>query len=258
MSEFKRPRLIPVILLEGKGLVKTVKFDERKYIGDPINTVKIFNSKGVDELCVLDIDATRNNRPPNFELLKDIATEAFMPLSYGGGITSISQIQELLKLGYEKVIINSVVHSDPNLITEAANFAGSQSIVVSIDYKDKLGKNVPYTKCGTLKVKESLVDLAKRAQSLGAGEILLGAISRDGTMKGYDLNAIEQVSSAVSIPVIAVHGAKDATDMKKALDAGASAVAAGSMYVYYGTHKAVLISAPREDNLFELGIYVDN
>jgi len=253
---YHRPRLIPALLLSGKKLVKTIHFKDPRYLGDPINTVKIFNDKGVDELCLLDINASREQRGPNFEYLRLIASEAFMPLSYGGGITNIDQIQKILCLGFEKVVINTGFYKNNELIKDAVKIAGSQSIVVSIDVKSGLmGRYDCYIMGGTEKVKESPKVMAKLAQELGAGEILLNSISHDGMMQGYDLKLVQMISSSVTIPVIACGGAKDIFDMKRVLDAGASAAAAGSMYVYYGKHKAVLISAPNEDDLIEVGVY---
>lgn len=240
-----------------RGLYKTVKFSNPRYLGDPINTVKIFNGKGVDELCILDIRATSERRGPDFDYLKDIASEAFMPLSYGGGITSLSEIEKLFYIGYEKVVINSAFITTPNLITEAAKFAGSQSVVVSIDVKNEiLGKKACYINDGKTKVKGGPIELAKRAEDMGAGEILLTSMNQDGTMDGYDLELLKNVANAVKIPVIASGGAKDILDLKKALEfGGAHAVAASSMFVYYGKQKAVLITAPTEEDLVNIGIY---
>lgn len=257
---YSRPRLIPCLSIQDRDLVKTTKFTNPRYLGDPINAVKIFNGKGVDELCILDITATSENRGPDFEYLKDIASEAFMPLSYGGGITTLSEIEKLFYIGYEKVIINTSFVTNPELIREASDFAGSQSIVVSIDVKNELfGKKSCYINDGKTKVKQDPVTLAKRAEELGAGEILLNSITLDGTMKGYDLELVKGVSGAVSIPVIACGGAKDIHDFKKVLEeGGAHAAAAGSLYVYYGPQKAVLITAPVEMDLINFGIYKQN
>lgn len=252
-----RPRLIPCLLLKDQGLVKTTKFSNPRYLGDPINAVKIFNGKGVDELCILDIAATTENRGPDFEYLKDIASEAFMPLSYGGGITELEQIERLFFIGYEKVVINTSFIKKPHLIREAASLAGSQSIVVSIDVKNEMfGKRSCYVCNGKTKISTDPVTLAEKAEELGAGEILLNSIDRDGMMQGYDIKLVKDVSNAVSIPVIACGGAKDIYDFKKVLDdGGAHAAAAGSLYVYYGVHKAVLITAPDEKELIDIGIY---
>jgi cyclase len=244
-------------LLKEQGLVKTTQFAKPRYLGDPINAVKIFNGKGVDELCILDITATPENRGPDFDYLKDIASEAFMPLSYGGGITDLEQIKKIFFIGYEKVIINTAFVQKPQLIREAADFAGSQSVVVSIDVKsDWLGRRHCYINAGNTKVSKDPVAMAKQAEELGAGEILLNSIDRDGMMQGYDIKLVRDVASAVSIPVIACGGAKDIYDFKKVLqEGGAHAAAAGSLFVYYGAQKAVLITAPEEKDLIDIGVY---
>lgn len=254
---YNRPRLIPCLSIKDQGLVKTIKFSNPRYLGDPINAVKIFNGKGVDELCILDITATSENRGPDFNYLKDLASEAFMPLSYGGGISSLEQIKNLFFIGYEKVIINTAFFKQPQLIREAAEYAGSQSIVVSIDVKTELfGKRNCYINDGKTKVPLDPVAMAIKAEELGAGEILLNSINRDGTMQGYDIKLVKDVTNACSIPVIACGGAKDIHDLKKVLEeGGAHAAAAGSMFVYYGEHKAVLITAPDEKDLISLGVY---
>lgn len=254
---YYRPRLIPCLSLKEQGLVKTTKFSNPRYLGDPINAVKIFNGKGVDELCILDITATSQKRSPDFDYLRDIASEAFMPLSYGGGISNLEQIKKLFFIGYEKVIINTAFMQKSELIREAANFAGSQSIVVSIDVKNELlGKRVCFINDGKTRVNSDPVLMAKKAEELGAGEILLNSINRDGMMQGYDIKLVKDVVDSVSIPVIACGGAKDIHDFKKVLhEGGAHAAAAGSLYVYYGEQKAVLITAPDEKDLINIGIY---
>ena len=200
---YRRPRIIPSLLLQEGGLVKTQKFDKPRYLGDPVNAVKIFNNKGVDELCILDMGAPRTGGEPDYELLHDIATEAFMPLSYGGGVHSLEQIQRLFAIGYEKVILNTALVETPDLIREAVAYAGSQSIVASIDVKtDVLGRSFCYIRGGREKTSFSPIKLAQTAQALGAGEILLGSINRDGQMKGYDLSLVRSVADAVSIPVM--------------------------------------------------------
>lgn len=247
-----RTRIIPCLLLKGQGLVKTVKFQSPKYIGDPINAVKIFNDKEVDELVFLDITATLENRPPNFGLLRQITDECFMPLAYGGGIKSIDQISALLKAGIEKVIINSAAYLDPDFLSKAVRIFGSSTIVVSIDVKKGLlGKHTVYIKSGTQSTKLDPVAYAKKVEEIGAGEILLNSINADGTMKGYDLQLIRAVSQNVSIPVVACGGAGDLQDLKLAKEAGASAVAAGSMFVFQGPNRAVLISYPEIRDLEE-------
>ena len=252
-----RPRVIPVLLLRNQDLVKTIKFSNPRYLGDPINAVKIFNGKGVDELCLLDILASRENKEPQFGYLKEIAGEAFMPLSYGGGIRSLEQIKRIFHYGYEKVVINTEFYHNPQLITAAAEFAGSQSIVVSIDVKNELfNKRRCYINDGTVKAKVTPVELAQIAEHLGAGEILLNSISDDGSMSGYDIELVRSIVDAVSIPVIACGGAGNVRDIKDVLLNGhAHAAAAGSMFVYYGRKKAVLINVPSEQEFIDHGIY---
>lgn len=253
---FTRPRIIPVLLVDDRDLIKTVNFDKRTYLGDPVNAVKIFNRKGIDELSILDIGASKNKKEPDFELLKDIASEAFMPLSYGGGITNIEQIRELLAIGYEKVVINTGLIKNPNLITEAAKLFGSQSIVVSIDAK-KTNKGY---ECAVVDGHELVnitpIELAKKAENLGAGEIIINSIDQDGMMHGYDIELVKNVVDSVNIPVTAIGGASGIDDLKKVLCEGhAHAAAGGSMFVYYGRLKAVLITAPSEKELIQAGIY---
>ncbi len=240
-----------------RGLVKTIKFSDPRYLGDPINAVKIFNGKGIDELCILDIRATSNNRPPDFEYLKDIASEAFIPLSYGGGITNLSEVERLFHIGFEKVVINTSFVLNPQFIKDAVELAGSQSIVVSIDVKNELlGRRACYISNGKTKIKLDPVKLAQQAESLGAGEVLLNSISLDGTMRGYDIELVKSVVSSISIPVIACGGARNIHDFKRVLElGGAHAAAAGSFFVYYGKQKAVLITAPEESELIDIGIY---
>ncbi len=253
---FYRPRIIPTLLIDDRDLIKTIQFGKRTYLGDPVNAVKIFNRKGIDELAILDIGATKENHEPDFELLKDIASEAFMPLSYGGGINSLEQIQSLLAIGYEKVIINSGFVTNPGLITQASHEFGSQSIVVSIDAKkEKKGYNC-YIVDGTEKIEKNPSEMAKEAERLGAGEIIINSIDNDGMMSGYDLALVKRVADSVSVPVIAIGGAGCINDLKTVLNEGhAHAAAGGSMFVYYGRLKAVLITAPREDELRQAGIY---
>ena len=187
---FTRPRIIPVLLMDDRDLIKTVNFKDRTYLGDPVNAVKIFNRKGIDELAILDIGATRNHREPDFEILKDIASEAFMPLACGGGITSVEQVHELLAIGYEKVIINTGLVRNPSLIQKSAELFGSQSIVASIDARLVNGQYKCYISDGTELVDKSPVEMAIEAERLGAGEIIINSIDRDGMMQGYDMTGL--------------------------------------------------------------------
>lgn len=253
---FTRPRIIPVLLIDDRDLIKTVKFGSPTYLGDPVNAVRIFNRKGIDELSVLDISASRRGSEPDFELLEDIASQAFMPLSYGGGIKTLEHVKRLLFIGYEKVVINTELVKNPNLIEKAVKLAGSQSVVASIDAKKTESGYCCVIEDGRTIVESSPAELAKRAESLGAGEILLNSVDRDGTMKGYDIKLVRTVTDAVSIPVTACGGAGNIGDLKKVIHEGqAHAAAGGSMFVYYGRLKAVLITAPSEEELVKAGIY---
>lgn len=253
---FNRPRIIPVLLMDDRDLVKTIQFKDRTYLGDPVNAVKIFNRKRIDELSILDIGATRNDREPDYAMLKDIASEAFMPLSCGGGITSLEQIHELLAIGYEKVVLNTALIKTPDLITRAAEAFGSQSIVASIDAKIVAGK---YKCCicdGTELIDRTPIEAAEVAERLGAGEIIINSVDRDGMMQGYDNELVRSVVDAVKVPVIAIGGAGGIKDLKDVIENGkAHAAAGGSMFVYYGRLKAVLITAPSEEELRNAGVY---
>jgi cyclase len=247
------PRVIPCLLLSNGGLVKTIKFGTPRYIGDPINAVRIFNDKEVDELVFLDIDAGRSSLGPNFELLSDITAEAFMPFGYGGGISNLDQVKQLYQMGVEKVIINSAAEDNPNLISDIANLAGSSGLVVSIDVRRNwVGKYSVCVDNGLRILKRGPIEFAQDMEKLGAGEILLNAIDRDGTMCGFDTELIRQISECVSIPVVAVGGAGTLAHFQDGINAGASAVAAGSMFIYHGKHRAVLISYPEYKQLVEL------
>lgn len=246
-----RTRVIPCLLLRNGGLVKTVKFADPKYVGDPINAVRIFNEKEVDELVFLDISATPAGRGPNLELVRDIATEAFMPFGYGGGVRTIEQVASLVALGVEKVVLNTVATEQPGFVRDASRLVGSSSVVVSIDVRRSLfGKYEVVTCSGTRKTGLDPVEWARRVEDLGAGEIFLTAVDRDGTQKGYDVPLLRQVTDAVSIPVIASGGAGSVEDFRAAVREGrASAVAAGSLFVFHGRHRAVLITYPEYANL---------
>lgn len=246
----RRIRIIPALLLHKGGLVKSIKFKDYKYVGDPINAVKIFNEKEVDEIALIDIDASRERRGPDIKKIAEIASEAFMPMAYGGGITTIKQIKELFYNGIEKVILNKAAVQNPALITEAARLFGSQSIMVSIDVKKHFLKgNRIYVDNAKTNTGFAPDDFAKKMESAGAGEILLNNIDRDGTYAGYDTGLIKQVTEAVHIPVIAIGGASSLEDFRLAIQQGASAVAAGSMFVFQRPHRAVLISYPSQDIL---------
>lgn len=245
-----RPRVIPCLLLRNEGLVKTVKFKDPKYLGDPINIVRIFNDKEVDELIFLDITASLENRKPNFALLEKITSECFMPLGYGGGIRDMDDIKRLLKIGVEKIILNTAAVQNPSLIREAANYAGSQAVVISIDVKKSLfGKYETYIQSGKKNAKLDPVNFAVEMEKQGAGEIFVNSIDHDGVMQGYDLELIKRVSSAINIPLVACGGAGNLQHLAEAIQAGASAAAAGSMFVFQGPLRGVLISYPTQEEL---------
>lgn len=248
------PRLIPVLLLKGKGLVKTVRFKEPRYIGDPINAVRIFNDLKADELVFLDICASRENRSISVDLITAIGDEAFMPFAAGGGISTLKQMEKVLKAGAEKVIINTQAVLNPQLIEEAAKHFGSQSIIVSIDVKRNLfKKQIVKIKDGLEKTKLGPVEWAKRVESLGAGEIIINSIDRDGMMQGYDIDLTRKVADQVGIPVIACGGAGCLDHFKEGFEQGqAHALAAGSMFIYHGPRKAVLINYPSKNEILGL------
>ena len=243
----KRIRIIPVLLLRNGGLVKSVRFKKHQYVGDPINAVKIFNEKEVDEIIVLDIDASVKKQNPDFKAIEEVCGEAFMPLAYGGGVSSLEFAKRLLYNGAEKVILNTTLLEQPKVIESIAKQFGNQSVVASIDYKNTLfGKTKVYGANGKKMTNWSPIELAQKAEEYGAGEVMLNSIEQDGTYAGYDLKMIGQVSAAISIPIIACGGSGTMNDFKSAIQHGASAVAAGSMFVFQRPNQAVLISIPNQ------------
>jgi cyclase len=245
-----RPRIIPCLLIDEQQLVKTVRFKNPKYIGDPMNAVRILNEKEVDELVFLDIAARRTRRAPDIELIGKIASECFMPFAYGGGIRTLEHVRNILGSGAEKVVINTAALDDPHLIEQASGEFGSQSIVVAIDVKRTLfgGRRVMNGQQQKVLPLEPPAH-ARAMVELGAGEIFLNDVDRDGTRTGYDTDLIRSVSQAVDVPVVACGGAGTLADLRKAIDAGASAAAAGSLFVLYGKHRAVLITYPKLEDL---------
>lgn len=241
-----RVRVIPALLLRDESLVKTVRFGRYTYVGDPCNTVRIFNELEVDELVFLDITATRERRPPNLKLLADIANECFMPLGYGGGIRTFEQAEAILRLGFEKIVINSYALERPAFITELADHFGSQAVVVSIDVRrNLLGHSQVYGVSGTESSRREVVGWAREVESLGAGEILLTSIDREGSWEGFDLELVQSVTAAVGIPVIAQGGAGSVAHIKQVVSqAHASAVAVGSMVVFQKKGMGVLVNFP--------------
>jgi len=239
-------RVIPCLLLQEGGLVKTRRFRDPVYVGDPINAIKIFNDKEVDELVLLDISASRLGRGPAYSVIEDVASECFMPLAYGGGIGSVEQARRIMKLGVEKVILNTCAWERSHVLRDAAREFGAQAVVASIDVRRKLlGRYEVCVANGSRGTGMDPVEYAKRMEGLGAGEILLNAIERDGTMEGYDLELIRRVTAAVGVPVIAAGGAGSVDHFRQAvIEGGANAVAAGAMFVFHGPHRAVLITYP--------------
>lgn len=247
-SSMFRARAIPALTISGDGLVKTTQFKNPRYIGDPLNSVKIFNDCEVDELMILDI--SRDLKEPRFEKIQQFCAEAFMPLSYGGGIRTYSHIEKLFSLGLEKVSLNTAAFGSDRLIEKASNQFGAQSVLACIDYRKNFwGKREAMIQWGEKKLGMSPEEAAMKAVEMGAGEIILQCIDRDGEMKGYDLDLVEEISKKISVPLIVLGGAKDLLDMRRAVDAGASAAAAGSMFVYHGKLKGILINYPRQSEL---------
>lgn len=246
-------RVIPALLLQNGGLVKTQKFKNPKYIGDPINAIRIFNEKEVDELMVLDIQATRIGREPDFITIELFAGECFMPLCYGGGVRLLEHAARLFDLGIEKVALQSAALDDFSLITKIAKRYGSQSLVISVDVKKNwLGRPMLFESRHGRVTKTEWLTFMRDAVNAGAGEVLLNAVDRDGELCGYDIDLIRSASSNVSVPVIALGGARNLQDFRLAVDAGAAAVAAGAMFVFHGPHRAVLISYPHYSQLEQL------
>ena len=241
-----RPRVIPCLLVKNGGLVKTVRFEQPKYVGDPINAVRIFNEKAVDEILVADIDASALDKEPDYGLIKKLALECRMPLCYGGGVRSVEQAERLVSMGVEKVAVSSAALADPTLVTRMASVVGSQSVVTVLDVRR--GKNgVPevFTHNGRRRTGRTVTEAAKLMADSGAGEIVVNSIDNDGTMQGYDLPLIADVLAAVPVPVTALGGAGSLTHIKALIDRfGIVGAAAGSLFVFKGVYRAVLINYP--------------
>lgn len=241
-------RIIPTLLLSFRRLVKTKKFRQPRYVGDPINAIRIFNDKAVDELIVLDIGNIKTLKEPDFQYLEELASEAFMPMAYGGKIQSIESARRLFRSGFEKVIVNSVVFNNPEIVFDLSQTFGSQSCVVAVDYKsDFLNRPKVFNPSARKLTKLSVLDHCLNMEDLGAGEIFLNSISREGTYSGYDLELLEIIAHKLRIPVIVSGGAGQSGDFEQAFSKGASACAAGSMFIYRRPHNAVLISYEREN-----------
>ncbi len=249
-----RPRIIPSLLLHDNGLVKTINFKSPKYIGDPINTVKIFNEKAVDELAIFDIDATVLGREPNYGLIEKLANQSRMPLCYGGGVKTVEQAEKIFSLGIEKIAISSACIQRPNIITEIAARVGTQSVIVVMDIKKKLlGGYEIYTHNGKKSTGLNPLDFALKVQQLGAGEIIINSIDQDGVMKGYDVGIIDKMREKISIPMTVLGGAGSLSDIKKIIQKhGVIGVAAGSLFVFKGVYKAVLINYPTREEKEEM------
>jgi len=248
-----KTRVIPCLLLKNGGLVKTIKFKDPSYVGDPINAVKIFNDKEVDELVVLDITASREGKGPAFSTIEDIASECFMPVAYGGGITTVDEARRIVWMGIEKIVINTAALAGTDLVRGISDQVGASSTLVSIDVrKDLFGRYRVYDAA-----RDKLTDLdplahAERVVTAGAGEIFVNDASRDGTQKGFDLDLVGRMTHSLDVPVIVCGGAGSLDDVKAASDAGASGVAAGSLFVYVGKHRAVMINYPQYSTLQRL------
>jgi cyclase len=242
-----RPRIIPCLLVHDKGLVKTVGFKSPKYVGDPINAVKIFNEKESDELIVLDIDATVNGAEPDFKLISDLAAECRMPLCYGGGIRTVAQAKHIISLGVEKVAISSAAVENPELISQIAEEIGRQSVVVVLDVKKRMFSKEydVYIHNGRKNTKRNALEMAQQMEALGAGEIVINSIDNDGQMKGYDVAYAQRIREAVSVPITILGGAGSLQDIEKLVGAcGVIGASAGSLFVFKGVYKAVLINYP--------------
>lgn len=249
------PRIIPCLLIHKKGLVKTTKFTEPKYVGDPINAVKIFNEKKVDELIVLDIDASIQRREPDFALIKHLATECRMPLCYGGGIKTLEQAQAIFSLGVEKIAVSSLAVENPLVIPELVKRVGSQSVVVVIDAKKRMfsSKYEVYIHNATKSTGLDAVEFAVKMEQAGIGEIVINSIDNDGVMKGYDFTLLQKIRDAVKIPVTVMGGAGTLDDIGKVIaEHGIVGVAAGSLFVFKGKFRAVLINYPTVQEKDEL------
>lgn len=248
-----RPRIIPCLLIHKGGLVKTVGFEKPKYVGDPLNAVRIFNEKEVDELMVVDIDATRLQRDPDYTLIARLAAECRMPLAYGGGVRTVEQFEQLISLGVEKVAASAAAVADLSLVTRAAEHVGGQSVVVVMDVRKKGNSYEVFTHNGTRATGLDAVDFARRAVAAGVGEIVVNSIDRDGQMKGYDLELVRVVRNAVNCPLTVLGGAGSLADVGALVgEFGTIGAAAGSVFVFKGVYRAVLINYPARKDKDEL------
>lgn len=248
-----RHRVIPVLLVKDHGLVKTTKFEKPKYVGDPINAIRIFNEKEVDELALLDISATPGNHGPNFDLVQDVASECFMPLAYGGGIRTLDDAKRLFGSGVEKVVLRSAAAENLELVTQIANYAGSSSVTVAIDVRrgrfSRLCVHCPNTR---MDGESDWLGYLRNATAAGAGEIILNAVALDGTMSGMDTDLISRAARVTTVPLVAVGGVGSLDHIRAGIEAGADAVGAGAFFVYHGPRRAVLITYPGYEELATL------
>lgn len=245
-----RPRVVPVLLMREGRLVKGRCFANERYIGDPLNTVRLFNEKEADELILLDIGATAGARPPDMARLADLAGECFMPLCYGGGVSDLSQIEAVFRLGVEKVCLGSAAMLNPELVKDASRLFGAQSIVVCLDIRKGWWRGEHLViRNGTKRIPGRPEDMLRRLEDAGAGEAIIQSVDRDGAMDGYDLELVRRMASCVSIPVVALGGAGRLEDMALALGAGAAAAAAGSLFIFRGPHRAVLVNYPSAQDI---------
>lgn len=246
----RRTRLIPVLLLQQQGIYKTKKFKSPTYIGDPLNTIRIFNDLEVDEIVILDIDASKKGIGPNYETLEDLASEAFMPVGYGGGIRTVDEARQVFDCGVEKVIFNYALQNGRDVIRECALRFGSQSVVASIDYGSSLfGTLKQYDHVTRKLTSQCPFEAVARSEELGAGEVLLTSVDRDGMMQGLDIEIIAKVANSLQVPLIACGGAGTLNHVQQAANAGASAIAGGSMFVFRGSQRGILINYPGEGQL---------
>lgn len=254
-----RPRIIPCLLVHNKGLVKSLQFKNYKYIGDPINAVRIFNEKEADELMIIDIDATVNNCEPNYKMIQNIASECRMPLCYGGGIKNVEHAQNIFSLGVEKIALSSILIKEPKLITDIASKVGSQSIVAILDIKKSFfGSYEIYTHNGKISTGLNPIEFVKKIEDLGAGEIVINSIDQDGMMNGYDFKLVDQIRKSTTLPLTILGGAGSLLDIEKLIKKyGIIGAAAGSLFVFKGVYKAVLINYPSiydKDNMLNYNL----
>lgn len=244
-----RPRIIPCLLVQNKGLVKTVNFSNPKYVGDPINAVKIFNEKEVDELVVFDIDATVQNREPDYAMIQNLAAECRMPFCYGGGVKTVEQVIKIIKLGVEKVAVSSAALENPGVLANIAEQVGSQSVVVVMDVRKNLitGNYELWTHNGKKNIGRDPVDFAQEVETLGAGEVTINSIDNDGLMKGYDIALVDKIRAAITLPMTVLGGAGAIKHIEALIQRyGIIGAAAGSLFVFKGIYKAVLINYPSQ------------